>query len=248
MHLEHQFGRRAAGVAALTAAAGVATLASRSGWIGLSHLAASPNAVAKGKLWLLLTSGVVADRPWLASLVGFAVVAFAALSVARVRVVVLAALAGQVVATLVVYGFLGLTRAVDHGAFDALMNTPDIGLSAIIAAWIGVCAQTFWRRYHSRRAHILNVLGCIGCALIGSAFRPNLTALDTEPIVAFFLGVLVASSAPWAERAAAVLAANREDVDHRIRSVTVLLRDIEKTAGGIVGRTADPAGAKRQMQ
>lgn len=199
VHPGHRLGRRAVGVAALTAAAGIVTVASRSGWIGLSHLAASPNAIAKGKLWLLLTSGGVADRPWLASLVGFAVVAFATLSVARVRVVVLAALAGQVVATLAVSGFLGLARALDHDAFNALVNTPDIGLSAIIAAWIGVCAQTLWRRYRSRRAHMLNVLGCIGCALIGSAFRPNLTALDTEHIIAFFLGVLIASSAPWAE-------------------------------------------------
>ena len=134
VHLEPRLARRAAGVAAVTAAAGVITVASRSGWIGLSHLAATPNAIAQGKVWLLLTSGVVADRPWLPSLLGFAIVAFAALSVARVRVVVLAALAGQVLATLAVYGFFGLARTVDHGAFVALENTPDIGLSAIIAA------------------------------------------------------------------------------------------------------------------
>jgi hypothetical protein len=199
MHPEHRLGRRVAGVAALTAAAGVVTVASRLGWIGISHLAATPNAIAKGKVWLLLTSGVVADRPWLASLIGFAIVAFAALSVASVRVVVLAALAGQVLATLAVYGFLGLAREVHPGAFHTLLNTQDIGLSAIIAAWIGVVAQTFWYRYRSLRSHVLNVLGCVGCALIGFAFRPNLTALDTEHLVAFALGVLIASSAPWAE-------------------------------------------------
>jgi len=199
MHPGHRLGRRAATVTALTAVAGVVTLASRSGWIGPSHLAATPNAIAAGRVWLLLTSGVVADRPWLASLIGFAIVGLAALSVASVRVVVLAALAGQVLATLAVYGFLGLAREVHPGAFHPLLNTPDIGLSAIIAAWIGVVAQTLWCRYRSRRSHVLNVLACVGCTLIGFAFRPNLTALDSEHLVAFALGVLIASSAPWAE-------------------------------------------------
>jgi hypothetical protein len=199
VHLEPRLARRATAVAALTAAAGVITVASRSDWIGLSHLAASPNAIAKGKIWLLLTSGMVADRPWLPSLLGFAVVAFTALSVTSARVVVLAALAGQLLATLGVYGFLGLARTIDHGAFSTLENTPDIGLSAIIAAWIGVVAQDLWCRYRSLRAHILIVLGCVGCALIGFAFRPNLTALDSEHLVAFALGVAIASWRPRRE-------------------------------------------------
>jgi hypothetical protein len=205
VHLEPRLARRAIGVVALTAAAGVITVASRSNWIGPSHLAASPNAIAKGKIWLLLTSGMVADRPWLPSLLGFAIVAFVALSVARVRVVVLAALAGQVLATLAVYGFFGLARTIDHGAFNAVENTPDIGLSAIIAAWIGVVAQDLWRRYRSRRAHVLNVLGCVGCALIGVAFRPNLTALDAEHPVAFVLGVAIAGWWPRREMLSAYL-------------------------------------------
>lgn len=199
VHLEPRLARRTGAVAALTAVAAVTTVASRSGWIGVSHLAASPNAIAQGKIWLLLTSGVVADRPWLPSLLGFAIVAFAALSAARVRVVVLAALAGQVLATLVVYGCFGLARAVHPGAFDALENTPDIGLSAIIAAWIGVVAQALWRRHGSRVAHVLIGLGCIGCALIGLTFRTNLTALDTEHVVAFALGVSIAAWRPRPE-------------------------------------------------
>jgi hypothetical protein len=189
----------AAWICAATVAAGIATAANRGGWLGLSHLAASPRAVAEGKLWLLFTSGVVADRPWLPSLLGFAIVGFAALSVVRARVVVVAALAGHVLATLGVYGFIGAVDAVDHGAFANLDNQPDIGLSAIIAAWIGVISCMLWRRYRSRHAHALNVLACIGCALIGLAFRPDLNALDSEHLVAFALGVAVA--AWWPEPA-----------------------------------------------
>jgi lambda repressor-like predicted transcriptional regulator len=195
--------RRAIGSAAwicgVTAIAGAVTIATRAGWIRITDLAASPRAVSEGKLWLLLTSGVVADRPWLPSLLGFALVGFAALSVAQARVVVVAALAGHVLATLLVYGFLGASAAVDRGAFANLTGRPDAGLSAIIAAWIGVVSCVIWRRRRTRRAHLLNALGCIGCALIGFAFRPDVTALDTEHLVAFALGVAVAGS--WPRRA-----------------------------------------------
>jgi hypothetical protein len=213
VHLERRVGRRAAGVAALTAAAGVGTLASRLDWISVSHLAATPDAIARGKVWLLLTSGVVADRPWLASLLGFAIVAYAALAVAPVRVVVAAALAGQVLATLAVYGAMGVARAIKPGAFESLENTPDIGLSAIIAAWIGVVAQTWWHRYNTRRAHTLNVIGCIGCGLIGFAFRPDLTMLDSEHLVAFAFGVVTAGWWPRREIAAQT---GREDLDREL--------------------------------
>jgi len=184
---------RAAWIGAATALAGLVTIGTRSGAIPLAQLAASPKAVADGRLWLLFTSGVVADRPWLPSLLGFAIVGFAALSVAPARVVVVAALAGHVVATLLVYGFLGIAEAVDGGAFGSLADRPDIGLSAIIAAWIGVVSQAFWRRRPSRRAHLVNALGCVACALIGFAFRPDVTVLDSEHLVAFALGAAVAA-------------------------------------------------------
>lgn len=184
---------RTVGVLAATGVAGIATLVTRTGWVATASVAASPGAIAKGKLWLLITSGVVADKPWLASLIGFAVVTSAVLAVAPLRLVVAAALAGQVLATLAVYGALGVARSIDHNAFATLVHKPDIGLSAIIAAWIGVVSHAFWHRFRSHGAHLLNGLGCIGCALVGFAFRPDVTALDSEHIVAFALGAAVAA-------------------------------------------------------
>ena len=182
---------RLAGVCVVTGAAGAVTAANRAGLVGLSTLAASPHAIAEGKLWLLLTSGIIADRPWLPSLLGFAIVAFAVLSLASLRVVITAAVAGQVLATLFVYGFLDATRIVDGDAFSRLLDTPDIGLSAIIAAWIGVIAAVLWRRHTTPRARVFICLGCVACVLIGLAFRPNLTAFDSEHLVAFALGVAI---------------------------------------------------------
>ena len=207
---------RAASIRAATAVAGAVTAANRAGWLDRAHLAASPRAVAEGKLWLLLTSGVIADRPWLPSLLGFAIVGFAALSVAPVRVVVAAALAGHVVATLAVYGFLGAADAVDHGAFAHLLDRPDVGLSAIIAAWIGVVSCAFWRRSRSRRAHVLNALGCVGCALIGFAFRPDVTALDSEHLVAFALGAAIAA---WWSPPRAPAAPREDDLDRELQEL-----------------------------
>jgi len=192
----------AAWICGVAAGAGGVTAANRAGWVRLSDLAASPKAIADGRLWLLLTSGVVADRPWLPSLLGFALVGFVALSLAGARVVVLAALAGHVLATLLVYGFLGAAATVDRGAFAHLVDQPDIGLSAIIAAWIGVVSCVVWRRFRSQRAHLLNALGCVGCALIGFAFRPDVNVLDSEHLVAFALGVAVAELWPTVEGSA----------------------------------------------
>src|SRR6266566_3414380 len=178
---------RAASICAATAVAGAVTAANRAGWLDRAHLAASPRAVAEGKLWLLLTSGVIADRPWLPSLLGFAI-----------------------------YGFLGAADAVDHGAFAQLLDRPDVGLSAIIAAWIGVVSYVFWRRYPSRRAHILNALGCVGCALIGFAFRPDVTALDSEHLVAFALGAAIAA---WWSPPRAPAAPREDDLDRELQEL-----------------------------
>jgi len=208
---------RTAGVLGATAIAGLVTLANRIGWIGISSIAATPSAIAKGKVWLLLTSGVIADRPWLASLLGFAIVASAALAVAPVRAVVAAALAGHVLATLAVYGALGVAREFDKDAFASVLHTPDLGLSAIIAAWIGVVSQWFWRRYRSPRARVLDALGCVGCALIGFAFRPDVTVLDSEHIVAFAMGVAIAVW--WRPRAKRSGEPRSDDVDRELKEL-----------------------------
>jgi hypothetical protein len=235
---------RAAAVCGATAVAGAITAVNRTGWIGLSSLAASPKAVAEGKIWLLLTSGVIADRPWLPSLLGFAIAAFAALSIAPVRVVVAAAFAGHVLATLAVYGFLGVVRAIDRDAFGALVGQADVGLSAIIAAWIGVVAQAMWSRYRSRRGHVLTAAGCVGCALIGFAFRSDVTVLDSEHIVAFALGVAI--SAWWPPPSRKLAPANATDVDRELETLLENARPLADRRRR--DRTADYLGAIRKRR
>jgi len=169
------------------AVAGAGTAATRLERVPLASLAATPRAVGEGRLWLLLTSAVVADTPWLPSLLGFGVVLAGALWVLPPRRVVEAAVAGQLLATALVYGIIGAARLVDGHAFASVLGVQDYGLSAMIAAWIGAVAGVAWGRYSAFRV----AAGCLVCLGVGLAFRPTLTFLDSEHVVAFAIGIAV---------------------------------------------------------
>src|SRR5262249_6728940 len=143
----------------------------------------------EGRLWLLLTSGLIADPPVAPSLVGFWLVCATALAVCPARVGVRVAVVGHTVSALAVYAVIAAARVSDPTAFASVVALPDFGLSAMIAAWLGAIARVLWRRFPSRRAHALVALGSLGCAGIGLAFRPDVTFLDSEHLVAFAIGV-----------------------------------------------------------
>ncbi len=167
-------------VPAVAVAVSVVTVLNRLGAVSLRDLASTPQGVADGREWQLLTSAFVADRPAVPSVVGFTIVGLAALALAGARIVWTAAVAGHVLATVVVYAALD--------AAQVTVSRPDYGTSAIIAAWIGVIACCLWRRGAARAAIGL----CVVAALVGWLFRPDLDILDTEHAVAFAVGISVA--------------------------------------------------------
>ena len=175
------------GILGATALAGAGTAANRLADVPLSSVAATPRAIGEGKLWLLLTCGLVADTPWLPSLLGFAIVLAVAVYVLPPRQVVAAAIAGQFLSAFVVYGIIDGARLVDGRAFGSVVDLPDFGLSAMIAAWIGAVACVAWTRH----SHLRVVAGCLVCLGVGLAFRPTLTFLDSEHVVAFAIGIAV---------------------------------------------------------
>ena len=175
------------GVLGATVVAGAGTAANRLAGVPLSSLAATPRAVGEGKLWLIVTSGLLADTPWLPSLLGFAIVLTVALYVLRVRQVVAAAVAGQILSALLVYGIVGGARLLYPHAFGSVVDLQDYGVSAMIAAWIGAVACVAWTRH----SHLRVVAGCLVCLAVGLAFRPTLTFLDSEHVVAFAIGIAV---------------------------------------------------------
>jgi hypothetical protein len=162
---------------AVTGVSAAVTVANRFGELSLSSIASSPAAVGEGKVWLLVSSAAIADRPALVSLLGFWLVGFTACALCSARLVAGIAVGGHLLSTLCVYCLIGLTRLARPGAFGSVMHVSDYGLSAIIAA--------------TTRA--LVVAGSLLCAGVGLFFRPDLTFLDTEHVVAFALGALLAS-------------------------------------------------------
>ncbi len=173
--------RPAFSLAAATGIVSGVTVAQRLGAVSLGPFASTPRAIGDGRVWLLATSALVADRPAVPSILGLALVGFAALALAGPRVLWTAAAAGHVLATLAVYGVL------HELAYS--VSEPDYGTSAIIAAWIGVVACTLWRRGRPTAGLAL----CVVSAVVGWYFRPDLTVLDTEHLVALALGVAVAA-------------------------------------------------------
>lgn len=186
--------------AALTASAAVAvstvvTVANRLGEFRLSALASSPAAVGEGKVWLVVSSALLADRPAVVSLIGFWIVGFAALLVCSARLVAGAAVGGHILSALAIYGVIGVARLASPHAFASVMHVPDYGMSAIIAAWLGAMAGVLWRRHQELGPRLLVILGTLVCLGVGLLFRPDMTFLDSEHVLAYALGVALADEA-----------------------------------------------------
>jgi hypothetical protein len=176
------------GAATVLVAGGVistATAFTRGGQIPLRTLAATPAALAEGRVWLLVTSAVLADRPAAASIIGFLVVGLAATWLCGPRVTWVAAASGHVLSALIVYVAVGLFRFAEPAAFEHVLRLPDYGTSAVIAAWIGAIAYGLWLR--GGRAGAVALV--VASALLGWYFKGTLTVLDTEHAVALAFGV-----------------------------------------------------------
>jgi hypothetical protein len=173
-----------AGIPLATAVISLVTALNRVGVIPLRDLAASPDTVADGRPWLLLTSAFVADRPVLPSIAGFAIVGTGVWLACGRRVLWLAAICGHLVATVAVYAGLDLA--------GVTMARADFGTSAIVAAWIGALAYWLYARGSGRFAAAL----CLAAALVGWLLRPELDLLDTEHALALPMGAALAASVP----------------------------------------------------
>jgi len=189
---EMQVRKAALAASAVTGVTAVVTSVNRLGDLSISTFAATPQTIGQGRVWLLLTSGLLADRPAVPSLIGFWFVGFAVLSVCSVRIAAGVALGGHVLSALIVYGVIGLSRLLDPSAFTSVVGLADYGLSAMIAAWLGAIARLSWSRYPARFGRLLVMFGSVGCAGIGLAFRTDVTFLDSEHLLAYAIGVALA--------------------------------------------------------
>lgn len=174
------------------------TLAERDGLFPLSAVAATPDGVWDGRLWLLVTSAPVAQSPLVLSLLSLAAVVFIVLKSCGSRVLLLSALVGHTGSTLVIYAAIGLLALADRDTVTRLLTEPDWGVSAISRpGWERPAAARGWLRRDGTRAEKLSiVVVCVGAGLVAWLVRhePTPSWLDTEHVVAFAIGAALAAA------------------------------------------------------
>jgi hypothetical protein len=173
------------------------TQAERDGLFPLSAVAATPDGVWDGRLWLVLTSAWVAQSPLVLSLLSLAVVAFIVLWGCGPRVLWLSAVVGHTASTLLIYSAVGLLALADRDAVANLLSEPDWGVSAIFATWLGAAAARGWLRRDGAWAEKLGIVFVsLGAGLVAWLVRgePTPSWLDTEHVVAFAIGAAFAAA------------------------------------------------------
>jgi hypothetical protein len=172
---------------AVTAGISTVTVLQRTGHVSAATLAPSLQSFWSGRVWLVASSVLVADRPAAPSIAGFVVVGLAVLALTGPRVMWVSAALGHVGSAVAVYGVIALVRAIDPHAFANVLSVVDFGTSAVIAAWLGAIAYRLWALDPRLSIGLL-----VGATLIGWLLRTDLTVLDTEHLVAVAVGVAVA--------------------------------------------------------
>jgi hypothetical protein len=164
-----------------------------SGLVGLNALAASPSRVFAGRVWLLVTSGLLVQKPLALSLVSFAALGTVTLGLCRWRVLATAGLVGHVGSTLLVYCALVFARSVVHGAFGGVWSAPDYGVSAISAAWLGALASIAWRQRGTNLVDKMPVIfACAAIVAFSWIVHRSVNVLDSEHVIAFLVGGVIA--------------------------------------------------------
>jgi hypothetical protein len=162
-----------------------------------ASVAASPLRLAHGHVWLLVTSGLLAERPLGPSIISFAFLASLALVVCGSRAVWVAAALGHVGSTLVAYLVIALAWALNPSDLRGVIESRDYGVSAVSAAWLGAIAAAGWRaRGQTVAGRLAIVISCLGVALFAYSLHPGLTFFASEHAIAFAVGVAV--GAVWA--------------------------------------------------
>jgi hypothetical protein len=169
------------GAASVIAYLAVVATIEASDLVGWQSLAASPAAIAHGRLWLLLTSGLVVEGLPVAQLVVLAVVlafALARLGAAHLWAVALAAHVG---AALVAYAGVGVLWLID--ATLVAPREPDYGTSVVMAGELGALAAR-----GGRRAAL--VVGVASLAGFGVGLVDSSTLANAEHVLGFAIGAL----------------------------------------------------------
>lgn len=175
-----QRARDRLGLASVVAYLVVVALIQATGWPDWESLAASPDQVADGRVWLLLSSGFVIDGvPWLqySVLAVVLVLAYLRVGAARLWAAGVTAHVGSAVLAYLGIGVLSLI-GVDTGDVG---HEPDYGVSVLLAGELGVIAVS-----GGKRTALL--VGALGVAGFGIGLADSSALANVEHLLGFVLG------------------------------------------------------------
>jgi hypothetical protein len=185
----HGRGGRAA-VAWLGAVAGLEATRRAAGWPAVHDLASSPAAIARGRLWSLVTSGLLVTRDPIVQLVAAALLTVAAIQALGPATFWLAAAAGHLGSALLAYAGIGLLWLLARADVDSVTDAPDFGISCVVLGVLGALAVAASGRRPAAWRMLAVAAGAAICAVI-----PPFGLAAVEHALAFALGAAAAAAA-----------------------------------------------------
>jgi hypothetical protein len=137
----HGRGGRAA-VAWLGVVAALGATRRVAGWPAVHDFASSPADVARGRVWSLVTSGLLVTRDPIVQLVAAALLTVAAIQALGPATFWLAAAAGHLGSALLAYAGIGLLWLLGRAGVDSVADAPDFGISCVVIGVLGALIVT----------------------------------------------------------------------------------------------------------
>jgi hypothetical protein len=185
----HGRGGRAA-VAWLGAVAALEATRRAAGWPAVRDLASSPAEVARGRVWSLVTSGLLVTRDPIVQLVAAALLTVAAIRALGPATFWLAAAAGHLGSALLAYAGIGLLWLIARADVDSVADAPDFGISCVVIGVVGALTVAASQRRPAPWRLLAVLAGVVLCAAI-----PPLGLSAVEHALAFALGAGAAAGA-----------------------------------------------------
>ena len=159
------------------------------GAVSVHALACSPQALATGRVWTLVTSGFIVAGPPVPQLVMTGLVALFVVRLAGAGTWWLSAIVGHFGATFVAYAGIAAVYAVDRGTAAGAIHAPDYGISAVWAATTGTLLVLLHRAGARPRASAACGVAMLAAFIALVGLEGELA--DVEHLVAFLLGIAV---------------------------------------------------------
>jgi hypothetical protein len=184
-----------AAVAWLGAVAALEATRRAAGWPAVHDLASSPAAVARGRVWSLVTSALLVTRDPIVQLVAAALLTVAAIQALGPATFWVAAAAGHLGSALLAYAGIGLLWLIGRADVDSVVHAPDFGISCVVIGVLGALTVAA----SARRPAAWRMLAVAAGVVLWAVIPPfGLSAV--EHALAFALGAAAAVAATGRSR------------------------------------------------